>query len=54
MFFRAVVYEGLYILELILINYAKIAQNNPQNGLQNDTLPANDILLTYNKGESEE
>jgi len=30
------------------------AQNNPQNGPQNDTSPANDTLLTYNKGESEE
>jgi len=30
------------------------AQNNPQNGPQNDTSPANDISPTYNKGESKE
>ena len=33
-------------------------QNNPQNSLQNnmqnDTLPANDISPTYDKGESED
>ena len=53
-FFRAVAYEGLYTLELISTDYAKTAQNDPQNGLQNDTLPANDTSPTYDKGESEE
>jgi hypothetical protein len=27
---------------------------NMQNSLQNNTLPANNILLTYNKGKSED
>jgi len=57
-FFRAIAYEGLYTLESHpKAEHAKNtqnAQNNPQNGPQNDTLLANDILLTYDEGESEE
>ena len=57
-FFRAIAYEGLYILELHpKAEHAKNtqnAQNNPQNGPQNDTLPANDTSPTYDEGESEE
>ena len=51
-----------YTLELIPLDYAKTAQNNLQNNLQNslqnniqnNTSPANNILLTYNKGESKD
>jgi hypothetical protein len=47
MFFRAIIYKGLYILELYpKVKYTKTKQNN--------TLLANNILLTYNKGESKD
>ena len=53
-FFRAIAYEGLYTLESHpKAEHAKNTQNT-QNGPQNDTSPANDTSLTYDKGESKE
>jgi hypothetical protein len=49
MFFWAIAYKGLYTLELHpKVEHAKITQNDT------DTSPANDILPTYNKGESKD